>query len=394
LKENKMTDRPLEEKRILILVLHDMSFDTRVQKEGEVLNKAGAQTLTLAVHNKNMPLLQGASGNYLRRIKLLSKDWSKRRLVQLFKYFEFLLKATVIGVRFRPHAVHANDWDSLLTGWIIARLSRAALVYDSHEYWWDSAGAANYPTPLRKIQRHIERVYGRRADRLVSISQTLLTAVQTRIPNSRGHVVYNSWLAPPPDGLTAKGWTGKCPLRLLYLGALQPGRGLEALVQGVQRIQGVELDIYGYDKMHLNLHEKLDPDAAGGKVRLLTPVPPEQVHAIARKYHLGVLPYGAQTESRNLALPNKLFEYAGSGLGLLSAPNRGLREWIDRFEAGIYFEADNTDNLVEVLQSILRQPERVAIWQTGALKIASEVNSVTAETGLIDLYRGLLTGDD
>jgi glycosyltransferase involved in cell wall biosynthesis len=389
-----MSSLPLQGKRILVLVLHDMVLDTRVQKEGEVLSEAGAALLTLALHSSNLPRVEGSAGNMLVRIRLISKGWSRKRFVQGFKYIEYLVKATVRGVKFRPHAIHANDWDTLLTGWIIAKLCRASLVYDSHEYWWDSAVSSRYPAPLRRIQRYIERRFGSAADRLVSVSQTMLTAIQTRIPNPDGRIVYNSWLAPPPRETIGRGWDGKGPLKLLYLGALQPGRGLEALVKGVQNTSGVELDIYGYDRMEFNLHDKLETGTDGGGVRLFEPVPPEQVNEIASRYHMGTLPYGPDPKSRDLTLPNKLFEYAGAGLGLFSAPNQGLREWIDRFKAGIYFEADNVDSVERVLESILNNPQQVAGWQKGALEISAEVNSVTAETGIIDLYLELFSGND
>lgn len=53
-----------------------------------------------------------------------------RLLRQLF----FLLKTILIGLHVRPNIVYAYDYFTALHGWISTRLTRAASVYNAHEF--------------------------------------------------------------------------------------------------------------------------------------------------------------------------------------------------------------------------------------------------------------------
>ncbi|MBL7136974.1 MAG: glycosyltransferase family 4 protein [Candidatus Marinimicrobia bacterium] len=378
----------LENRKVMILVLNEMRYDTRVKMQGKTLSQNGASVLTVALHGEGLLVNEGNDRNQLIRIPLRTRKWSQNRFIQLFKWIEFLFHVLGITVKFRPDIVHSNDWNTLLAGWIAAKLRSKMLIYDSHEYWYECADSITYPKLIRKLQRWIEHAFGKRANVIVTVSQSVLKAILQKIPNTCGMVVHNSWLTKIPERkLESRGYNGNQPLKILYLGVISPGKGIETLVQSVAATSGVLLDIYGYSVHPMNkIGDILKIIESSYNIHLFPPIKAEDIYSIAQKYDIGVIPHSPYPKSRNLALPNKLFEYAGAGLAILSSKTIGLFELIDPYQAGVFFEAENSENLNNTLKNIVENPEIIANWQTGALKIAQRYNEETARMELLKVY--------
>ncbi len=385
----------LRDMRILILVFNPLKHDTRVFMQGKALRELKAKVLTIALRSPELPfIVKAANGIVLRPVMFVSK--TRGRIRQVLSGARFIFKTLFAAKRFNPNVVHANDWNTLLIGWLISKITRSRLIYDSHEYWYASAGSVEYPAIVRTFQRCTERFCGPKAAALVSVSNLMLSAIQKKVPNKNGYVVHNSWLVDEPVNSTVpRGWRGEGErLKLLYLGGIEPGRGIETLIEAISRIEGAELDIFGsgdFDK--LNISETIRMDART-RIKIHSPVPSEQIAVITKRYDVGVIPYRAYPESRDLTLPNKIFEYAGGGLAILSSKTRGLKEWLEPFNAGIFFEAENPDSLEEAVRMLIAQPDMIEQLQAGSIEIAAKANGNTARNELFSLYRDVLRAEN
>src|SRR5688500_17764194 len=127
-------------KKIIVSVISDLVTDQRVQKECNTFYKAGYEVLLIGRKSKNsfglneLPYKVIRFYNLFRRGPLMYLVFN----TQLFFFLLFRKKADILW---------ANDLDTLLPNFIIARLKKIKLVYDSHEYFTLSV----YKKTSRKI---------------------------------------------------------------------------------------------------------------------------------------------------------------------------------------------------------------------------------------------------
>ena len=160
--------------RVCMLVTTNFTYDSRVQKEAKSLTQDGGYEVTVfALRKGNAPLTERRDGYRVERIQLASKTWGKHLAIRLFKYMEFCLRIIRRVVNLKPAIVHAHDVDTLIPGYIAAQLSRARLVYDSHELWAvRTHNVIRYPW-LRNLVTTVEGYLARRADLVITVSQTI-----------------------------------------------------------------------------------------------------------------------------------------------------------------------------------------------------------------------------
>src|SRR5204863_430658 len=110
------------------------------------------------------------------------------------------LTIALAGARLRPDVVHAHDVAMLPSGWLAARLARAHLVYDTHEY---AAGVPYRTRAFRVLVTIVERLFVPRADAVVTVSDGAagVPVVASDLPELRKLIErYRiGWLVDPAD---------------------------------------------------------------------------------------------------------------------------------------------------------------------------------------------------
>ena len=113
-------------KRIIISTTNDITTDNRVNKVALLLLSLGYQVHWIG------RILPGSSP--------LNRPYKTTRMRLIFKsgglfYAEFQLRLFFKLLVHRPEILLSNDLDSVLPNFLISRLLRIPLVYDSHEYF-------------------------------------------------------------------------------------------------------------------------------------------------------------------------------------------------------------------------------------------------------------------
>ena len=147
----------------------------------------------------------------------------------------------------RPDAVHANDVATLIPGYFAARLSRAKLVYDTHEY---AVGVPYRKAVWAWLAATIERLLIRRCDAVITVSDGIADRLQARYSlRERPTVVRNVPDLPSPGeapDLREEMGIGDAPL-VLHQGAVADGRGGENLIRAVSFTESAHLLFLGAD---------------------------------------------------------------------------------------------------------------------------------------------------
>lgn len=207
--------------------------------------------------------------------------------------------------------------------------------------------------------RLMHRLANRWADGQTAITQRM--AETLRIPS---HQLWCTW----PSGVDTEQFicaqaVRQWPLpgqriRLVYVGVLHHERNLMSLCRAVEKANSegmrFSLSIVGDGAERLAL-EKFSLQTEG-RVRVLPPVPHEEVPAVLGQAHVGVLPFPDEEKFR-VSSPIKLFEYLAAGMPILAT--RIVCHTDVTGSGGYVFWAE--DGSVEGLLGALR-----GIWQASA----------------------------
>jgi glycosyltransferase involved in cell wall biosynthesis len=114
-------------KKIIVSVISDVVTDQRVQKECYTLYNIGYDILVIGRKSKNNFLLEEFPYKVIRFHNLFRRGPFMYLVFNLQLFFYLLFK--------RADILWSNDLDTLLPNFIISKLKRIKLVYDSHEYF-------------------------------------------------------------------------------------------------------------------------------------------------------------------------------------------------------------------------------------------------------------------
>lgn len=143
------------------------------------------------------------------------------------------------------------------------------------------------------------------------------------------------------------------PLRLVHSGACLRNRNLMAMIDGVaSSTADVTLDLYlmGNDPGYF---DELSARAVEtGRVRVLGPVPYEDLVATLHGYDLGIHLLPPTNFNNRWALPNKLFDYVQARLGVIVGPSVEMRAYVEDSGIGALTEDFTSDALARLLNSL------------------------------------------
>ncbi len=141
--------------------------------------------------------------------------------------------------------VHAHDFDTLPLGMLISRLRRKPLLYDAHELYakmvQDDLG------PFSSVIWRLERCMARRADEIVTVSESLASEL-SKGRTRKAAIVTTSQNPDLIEGLERQKVRDRYGLKgfvVSYLGSLEPGRFVEEIVDAFVPEDGVTVLIGG-----------------------------------------------------------------------------------------------------------------------------------------------------
>jgi glycosyltransferase involved in cell wall biosynthesis len=269
----------------------------------------------------------------------------------------FALQALGLARKVRPSLVHANDWNTMWGAIAVKLICRSHLVYDSHELWADRNGRWEWRPWLLAS----EALFVRMADEIVTASPGYadVLAARHRIPRPR--IVRNipehdfADVGAPSDGQPQSGGTLPHPHRIVYIGGLMPGRGLEQMIDALILLPQVRLRAVGPGAQwyRLSLLRRAASAGVEGRIELCAPVAPADVPQALSDATAGLCMIQPICRSYELCLPNKLFEYAAAGVPVLASDVPVIAALVRKEGLGEVVPAYHPDAVATSLERLL-----------------------------------------
>jgi glycogen(starch) synthase len=281
--------------------------------------------------------------------------------------------------------VHANDFDTLPAAWLAARRSEARLVYDAHEIYTDQE--PDPPRLYRAVVATLEGLLARRADAVSTVSEPIADELGRQLRLRRPVAVVLN--CPERDDSVPEPTPRNGPLRVIYQGAMGPGRPLDDLLVAASHAQGAELTLRVVGVDEHALRQETERLGVAERVHVAEPVSPTKLVQALQGFDVGVIINRPVTRNDELVFPNKLFEYLMAGLAVVVPRLPGLTPLVEGEQLGLTYEPGRPELLGAALAELAADPERVTAMRRRARALALDRLNAEAQRGALAAVWGI-----
>lgn len=368
-------------KKILHLSPTDIRFDGRILKELEALSNIKDTSLfAFGVEDNEGRGHHVQDRPFIKTFSLLTKRF--RVLPRPIRYFVNLIEAicrlTIPAVRYRPSVIHCHDTLYLPIALLVKFFCRSKLVYDAHELESDKVGQSKI---LAKYTLLIERIAWKHIDLLICVSKSIESWYQSNLGYKESILVLN---APKIDE------TADCIDKSLYLRNKFdiPAEKKVYIYVGILGESGRSIPLYlnTFSRNDIESHvvflgygsratEVAQYAAKFKNIHYHESVPFHEVVNIVKSADVGLCIIENLSLSTYYCLPNKLFEYAFSGVYILASDFPDMKHVITEHKLGqcCSLNPDEFYEKVKSLENIELKFEGINLidlsWETQANKL-------------------------
>ncbi len=365
---------------ICLLFLQNVPTDARTLNIARSLHKAGFRVAVIGWGNAAVVERWQKAGVLFQ----LFPQPSGKRL--LFQWLTFLYRA----VREVPkaHVYWAEDLYTLpLALWLRYRQKARAVVYDARELFFALASLAHRPWTQRFWER-LERRSLPFVDGLLVSGPKDLAALAEHygmLPE-RTLVLYNF---PPyrPKQRTnyLRQRLGLAPDQpiVIYQGMLLAGRGIEHVIAALPHLPNWHFVLFGNGPAQAKLQQLAQSLQVADRCTFLGTLPYEKLLAWTASADVGVALIEPRTQSYQLALPNKVFEYCQARIPVLATNLPAMAEMIHTHQLGKTISPTAAPEEIAHHLQQLYQWSRDPAWQARCERAARQLCWEQQEHSLI-----------
>lgn len=297
---------------------------------------------------------------------------------------------------------HFHDLDLVLAVPALRLLTRAKLVFDSHEAYPQqmlvSPKIPDYARPFTSwLVNIVEKTLVRLCHHVVTADLPTRESFATHgIPST---CVFNY---PPleifdtDDSVLreqASRYRGRLPI--IYQGTASPDRGLFHMIEALpfirSRCASVLLRIVGLKDPRLQAESRRRASELGVEELLeITPwVPHQEIGYPMKTSLLGLAPWQPE-EKHKRNIPIKIFEYMACGLPVVAADLPSIAPYILDSGSGVLYDSTNAEELARCVVELLENSEeRLRMAESGLKAVRDKWNWGAMESVLLDVYASL-----
>lgn len=202
------------------------------------------------------------------------------------------------------------------------------------------------------------------------------------VPNA---AAYRPDLVPTPVG---------SPVRLVHIGIAGRARRLETMIDAVALLESrspgtmtLDLVLAPGDASYI-AELGARADALGGAVRVLPPVPFDEIVPVLTAYDAGIFVCPPTTFNLLHALPNKLFEFVQARLAVVVGPSPEMARIVTEHGLGVVADGFTAEETARALATL--SPERVTEHKAASHRAAEALSAERLSTPWLDAVGNLL----
>ena len=347
---------------ILHLTHTDIKADSRILKEMQSIAKSNKN---YNVQGIGIDRREDRNSNSLEKINIYSLEIKTREwpiFPKLLKHFfilcEFYTKLLIRSLKLKPQIIHCHDELVLPVGVFVKILTNSKLVYDAHELESEKNGLTK--SESKRIFFMENRVW-RFIDKLIVVSPSIAKWYHEKVGIKDTTIVMNSPVFGKEKTSFDKSYLRKVfdippsSRIFIYIGGFTKGRGIESLIEiFTNKNLKSHIVFLGYGQLK---DELLEASGININIHVHHAVPHESVIDIAKSADIGLCFIENVSLSDFFCLPNKLFEYAFSGIPVITSDFPDIASVVGEYGLGSCSSVDienifSTINKFEVMEEL------------------------------------------
>jgi glycosyltransferase involved in cell wall biosynthesis len=306
-----------------------------------------------------------------------SVPWKTRRFRMIFqkgflfyKFFNIRLFFYLLFHRF--DLLVANDLDTLLPSFLVSKLKRIPLVYDSHEYFTGVPELENRHF-VKSVWRSVERMILPELKYFITVSDPISEQYfkeygirPVTIRNCASRSVKIEPLGRGGIGVPEEN------LLLIFQGAgINIHRGGEELIEAMQHVENVSLLVVGSGDVIGLLKEKASDLSLSGRVKFIPKVPWDEMMRYTKTADAGLSLDKNTNMNYRFSLPNKLFDYISAGIPVIAGDLPEVSRIITEYTCGVIIPEITPDEIAQAIRLLDSNRDLLGVLKQNA-KAASE----------------------
>lgn len=303
--------------------------------------------------------------------KIDSRKYKTKRMKLIFEkgflfYAEFNFRLLWFLLFNRSNILLSNDLDTLLPNFLISKVCRKKLVYDSHEYFTEVPELVNRKF-TQSVWLRIEKFILPKLTHCYTVCQSIADIYEQKY-GTKFQVVRNIPICETEKvRIPTKEKSDK--KIIIYQGAINVGRGIEDMLKAMLYLDNHIFWIIGDGDVFPEIEKLVIDLSLEKRVKMFGKLPFSQLKKHTQKADLGISFEKNMGLNYYFALPNKLFDYINAEIPILASPFPEMKRIIDNYKIGAYLQSRQPKILAKQISEILENTNQLKIWKQN-LKIA------------------------
>jgi len=368
-------------KKVIVSVTNDLVTDQRVKKVCGTLGEMGFDILLVGRRLRNSPKMD-VRPYQVKRMKLLFTQGP-------FFYLEYQIRLFVLLLFRKVDILYSNDLDTLLPNFLVSKIKKPVLIFDSHEYFTGLPELNSHPIK-RGIWKRLERFIFPRLKYVFTVTDSIADIFESEYGN-RPWVVRNvaemRGLDLVPDR-KALGLPETKKIIILQGAGINMDKGAEELVEAMQFVpENMLLLIVGGGDVIEILKQKVHDSKLEEKVVFKPRLPYDALMAHTVAADLGVSLEKDTNINYRYSLPNKLFDYIHAGIPVLASGLVEIKKLVEKYDIGDFITGHEPRQLAAKLVELFDHPDQLKIWGDHAKAARKQLNWETESKIIQKIFR-------
>ncbi len=373
-------------KKAVVSVTNDLYTDQRVARTCNLLHSMGYEVLLVGRKKKNsLPMPKRLYRTH--RFKLLfEKGFLFYASYNIYLFFFLLFRKTGLLV--------ANDLDTLLPNYLVHKIKRIPLVYDSHEYFTGVPEIQNKAV-VKKVWQTIEKFCFSGLSDIFTVNNSIASLYEAEY-GKKIHVVRNLSASPQIERLKTRQELNMPidkSIVLLQGAGINMDRGVEEALLAMQPKYGLENVVFyiiGDGDAVSTLKKKTAELNLKERVVFLPKQDYKMLYHYTANADIGLTLDKDTNINYRYSLPNKLFDYIHAQIPVLASPLIEVKSIVEKYRIGLLIENHSPSHIAQKINTMLHDEKMREVWQK-KLKIASEnLNWETEQKKMENVFRKYL----
>lgn len=329
--------------QVVLAVTNDIVTDNRLHKIASTLKNNGYK-ITIV----------GRKFSYSQN--LFSRPYKTRRFKLWFNrsflfYANYNLRLFIYLLQAKLDIIVANDLDTLIACWLVAKIRRKVLVFDSHELFTEVPELVDKPL-IKGVWGINEKLFIKGVDFGYTVSKPIQDYYLQQY-KSDFSLIRNVGLFRFENNHQYNG-SNKI---IIYQGVLNKGRGLELMLKSMQFLDDFVFWIVGDGDIINELKELTLKLSLEERVVFIGRVPLDTLYKYTCKANIGISLEEDLGLNYRYALPNKIFDYIQARIPVVVSDLPEMKNMVEKYQIGKVLKDRSPKELADIIKILSEKGE-------------------------------------